>query len=108
MEDEPSVRAAVQQLLERLGYQTVAAASGEEAVALRRDGPFDLLLTDTMLPGITGVDVVRALRARRHDVRLRRRGRAPEGRELDAWKFLQKPVDLESRARTIRETVDAG
>ncbi len=112
VEDEPAVRAAVQQLLDRLGYVTVAAASGEEAVATGAETPFELLLTDTMLPGITGVEVVRALRERWPDMGIiLMSGYAadevlPKGEELLTWNFLQKPVDLGVLARTIRQTLD--
>ena len=112
VEDEPSVRTAVTQLLTRLGYVTVAAASGEEAVALEDRTPFDLLLTDTMLPGITGVDVVRALRERWPAMGIiLMSGYAadevlPQGENLEKWNFLQKPIDLDVLARTIRRTLD--
>lgn len=52
VEDEPMVRAHVEKLLARLGYQVTAKADAKEALSLLQDGEkFDLLFTDVIMPG---------------------------------------------------------
>jgi CheY-like chemotaxis protein len=65
VDDDPLVVAGTTGMLEELGHDAIrTAASGEEALALlRRDGQFDLLLTDHMMPGMSGVELARRARA---------------------------------------------
>jgi len=65
VDDDPLVIAGTVGMLEELGHDAIhAAASGEEALAvLRQDGAFDLLLTDHMMPGMSGMQL--AAQARR-------------------------------------------
>lgn len=64
VEDEVLVRDMVRVFLERAGYSVVALASAEEAIDGEHVTDTDLLLTDVMLRGKTGVDLANALRAR--------------------------------------------
>ena len=63
-EDEADVRKVIATRLRRTGYQVATAASGDEALALfRRHGPFDLLLTDIVMPGtLQGLALMRPIR----------------------------------------------
>jgi PAS domain S-box-containing protein len=65
VDDDPLVVAGTASMLEELGHVTVqAASSGEEALAmLRQNGNFDLLLTDHLMPGMTGLQLATAARA---------------------------------------------
>ena len=56
--------------LERSGFNVLAAASGPEALELVRRGNIDLVLLDIMMPGMTGIDVLRTLRATRSSAAL--------------------------------------
>lgn len=62
-EDEPFVREGLVALLESEGYEVGAARNGEEALALFRARRPDLLLLDVMMPGLSGYDVCRMVRA---------------------------------------------
>ncbi|MFN7980639.1 MAG: response regulator [Vicinamibacterales bacterium] len=64
VEDEVLVRDMVRVFLERAGYSVVALATAEEAMEGEHVTHADLLLTDVMLRGKTGVDLANALRAR--------------------------------------------
>ena len=65
VDDEELVRASSAAMLADLGYSVVEAASGEEALKLVEDGiGFDLLITDHLMPGITGTDLARTVRAK--------------------------------------------
>ena len=62
VEDDAGIRAGVKLMLEDEGYEVVEAATGEEGVERFRAGGADLAIVDLLLPGISGIDVVRALR----------------------------------------------
>ncbi len=66
VDDEVDVRFLISQILDYLGYAVLEANSGEHALQLLHDGQVpDLLITDYLLPGMSGVDLVHAVRARR-------------------------------------------
>ena len=57
VDDEPNIVVPLQFLMERHGYETVVAHSGEEALeAISKENP-DLILLDIMLPGIDGCEL---------------------------------------------------
>jgi two-component system KDP operon response regulator KdpE len=62
VDDELSIRRALHTTLENLGFRTVEAARGEEALSLVRTTTFDVVLLDINMPGITGVDTCRTMR----------------------------------------------
>ena len=107
VEDNISVRQTFERLLKRLGYDVTTAASAEEAEGLALTQSFPLLLTDMMLPGLSGADLAERLRQRyprlqvilmsgyTDDDEIRRR--AAHG----SLRFLQKPVDLETLANEV-------
>ena len=63
LEDEPGIARFVKQGLEEEGYAVDVAADGPAGLALAQARPYDLLLLDWMLPGLTGLEVCRQLRA---------------------------------------------
>ena len=63
VEDHPESRSALQRLIERRGYEVVPVASAEEAEVELRKQFFPFLILDWMLPGKSGVDLCRELRA---------------------------------------------
>lgn len=69
VDDEALVRASTADMLAELGYAVLEAASAEEALGLIAAGEtIDLLVTDHLMPGMTGVDLVREVRSRRPDL----------------------------------------
>ncbi len=64
VEDRTEVRDLACRMIEELGHQTLAAASGAEAltVARRHQGPIPLLLTDVIMPGMNGRELAAQLR----------------------------------------------
>jgi CheY-like chemotaxis protein len=64
VDDEELVRMSTADMLADLGYAVIEAASGEEAMGLLQAGThFDLLVTDHLMPGMTGTDLIHAVRA---------------------------------------------
>ncbi|SNB70459.1 MULTISPECIES: ATP-binding protein [unclassified Pseudomonas] len=69
VDDEELVRASTAYMLAELGYCVVEAASGEQALELMHTKqPFDLLVTDHLMPGISGTELARAVRISRPDI----------------------------------------
>ena len=109
VEDNAAVRQALERLIRRLGYEVTTAASAEEAEGLALTTSFPLLLTDMMLPGLSGAELAERLRQRWPKIRVilmsgytedeAIRRRAARG----DLRFLQKPVDLETLAREVYE-----
>ena len=63
VDDEEAVRRFVERVLHEAGYRTTLASDGPEALeAAARLGPFDLLITDVMMPAMTGHELARRLR----------------------------------------------
>jgi two-component system, OmpR family, KDP operon response regulator KdpE len=62
VDDEISIRRALHTTLCKLGFQTVEAARGEEALSLVRANSFDAVLLDINMPGMTGVDTCKNMR----------------------------------------------
>jgi signal transduction histidine kinase len=63
VEDEPDLRLMGQQCLTSIGLEVLVAESAEFALfLLTREGPFDALVTDIMLPGLSGVELAEAAR----------------------------------------------
>ena len=66
VDDDELVRASGTSSLRRAGYDVVQAADGEEALALLvAAGPFDLMVTDYAMPGLSGQDLIDAVRRRK-------------------------------------------
>ena len=62
VEDDPTLRQALTFNLTREGYEVTSAADGEAALEAARNERLDLILLDVMLPGMSGVEVLRVLR----------------------------------------------
>ena len=62
VDDEKMIREVLQEYVEFAGYEGVQAADGAEAVALCRDGHFDLVLMDVMMPRMDGFTAVKEIR----------------------------------------------
>jgi two-component system, cell cycle sensor histidine kinase and response regulator CckA len=111
VEDEEAVRNLTTQALELNGYRVVAAASPAEALGLGEDEPYDLLLTDVVMPEMRGGELARRLREDRPGLKTLfmsgyLAGEALLGEE-EPVAFLQKPFSLDELARTVRELLDS-
>ena len=65
VDDEPLVRASTADMLAELGYEVVEAESGHEALALLDMRVPDLVITDHLMPGLSGTDLAQILAAER-------------------------------------------
>ena len=112
-EDDDSLRAFLTRALERAGYEVRACADGDQALSALDDGPYDLLLTDIVMPGADGIEVAREAAARTPGlpimfitgfaaVALANGDRTPEGA-----KVLAKPVHLREIVSEVEKMVAA-
>jgi CheY-like chemotaxis protein len=62
-DDEDGVRSLVRMTLEADGFEILEAKDGQEALTVAREQAPDLMLLDVMMPGESGVEVCRALKA---------------------------------------------
>jgi DNA-binding response OmpR family regulator len=62
-EDDRDIADLIAHYLHKAGWTTYVTGSGDEALALARRQPIDLVILDIMLPGLSGLEVCRALRA---------------------------------------------
>jgi PAS domain S-box-containing protein len=114
VEDAAAVRAVARQVLERQGYTVLEAPHGDAALALAaaHDGPIHLLLTDVVMPGLSGRQVADQLKLLRPETRvLYASGYTDDAvvrhGVLEAGiAYLQKPFTTGSLARKVRETLD--
>jgi two-component system, OmpR family, KDP operon response regulator KdpE len=110
VDDEPQLRRALRTTLSALGFVVDDAESGEAALEMLRTQKFDLILLDINMPGISGIETCRAIRART-DVSilmLTVRDRAADKIEsLDggADGYVTKPFDVNELLARIRATL---
>ena len=62
VDDEVRLRKALERSFRQEGYQTLAAASGEEALALLKKEKVDLVIADLVMPGMDGISLIRSIR----------------------------------------------
>jgi two-component system cell cycle sensor histidine kinase/response regulator CckA len=94
-EDDAVVRALVEKILTAAGYSVIASSNGAEAseLAAQHPGQIDVLISDVVMPGLSGVELAKQLQAKRpHSKVLLISGYFPEGLEfVEDWRFLPKP-----------------
>ena len=114
VEDEPAVRAVTQAALQRHGYTVLPAATGAEALRIARanQGVINVVLTDVVMPGMSGPQLVEQLREEQprlaalfmsgytSDAVLR------HGIETGQADFLQKPFSTSALAAKLRQVLD--
>ena len=110
VEDDAVVRRLVGAILTGNGYDVQAASDGAEAWARFADRPFDLLLTDLVMPKVSGKELARRLRTARPALPVVfMSGYAYDvaGGELDAGDaFVQKPFSAHELGEIVRATLD--
>jgi CheY-like chemotaxis protein len=113
-EDEEAVRTLLVSLLRELGYRAISAASGTEALELLSNADYgiDLLLTDVVMPGLSGWQLGNAVAALQPRCRVLYMSGHPLEREHEAGleqggrDVLAKPFTPETLALRIREVLD--
>jgi CheY-like chemotaxis protein len=115
VEDEAAVRASVRRLLEWHGYTVLEARNGAEALRIyeANESGIDLVLTDIVMPEMSGHELIERLRARRPDLRVlfmsgyTERAFTSNGAMPPGTGYVEKPFTVETLMRRLREVLDA-
>lgn len=108
VDDQRALRRSLALMLDAKGFRTEQAASGEEALAKAGTQPFDVIVTDMRMEGMSGIDLLRALRARGSNtpvVVITAYGSiesAVEAMRLGAFDYITKPFDEAEMVEKIR------
>jgi len=108
VDDDAPILLLMRNLLREFGFEPVAANSGEEAIAEARNRTPDLILLDRNMPGMSGDEVVRAMRSDEglSEVPILILSGEPIGpdeiRRLGATGHVLKPFDVARLVETIR------
>lgn len=108
-EDDPALRRYLQVVLQRAGYEVVAAADGLEAMKFLLTGRVDVVITDAVMPNLDGYELCRFMRSSKHLSQLPiillsaldPRNATHESEQVDV--FLSKPVSPEDLLNRIVE-----
>jgi PAS domain S-box-containing protein len=114
-EDEPSVRSLTCRILRNQGYTVLDASNGKDAldIAQRHNGEIHLVLTDVVMPGIGGKELVSRLMSARPGIKALYASGYTDNAivhhgVLDSGvAFLQKPFTVESLKHKVREVLDS-
>src|SRR5271163_1077976 len=114
VDDHDGLRDSAQEMLQALGYRTILAGDGSEALEVfeAKGGQIDLVLMDVVMPKLSGPDAYAQMAALRPDVKvIFTTGYTAEAASLISLlekgaQVLQKPYNLTSLSKTIRKTLD--
>jgi len=111
VEDSEEVRETTVEFIEEVGFAVVAVETAEAALEALAVGHYDIVFTDVSLPGMSGIDLVKRVRA--SDPLQPFVIASGYGADLGRHAFgagvtiLPKPYDLSSLERTLREVLVA-
>ncbi len=113
VEDAARLRQAIQAGLESLGYRVVPAGNAPEALEVQRHEPVDLVVTDIVMPGGSGIDLLEHLQVEAPEIRVvAMTGHVFDtdgpAAELEGFhSLIRKPFSIEELAAAIRDALDA-
>ena len=114
VDDEAKMRRVLEIMLQRMGHQVVCAENGQEALAVLEDAPCDLVISDLRMPGMTGIELLQALRVRGNEVPviiMTAYGTiesAVEAMKLGACEYIVRPFDVNALEITVNRVLTAG
>jgi DNA-binding response OmpR family regulator len=109
VDDERYVRGLLSELLTVWGYETDVAASGAEGLALFKEKSYDLVLTDYLMAGCSGLELVENVRTRNADVGVIML--TASGAEMDThvqrlgFTLLRKPLQIDRLELAVRQAL---
>jgi CheY-like chemotaxis protein len=109
VDDERRLLNELATVLRRAGFVVVTAREGREAIELMASSSFDVVVSDIGLPGMDGLSLLRAIRAKDLDVPVVFLTGSPslqtavEAMEYGAFRYLRKPIDLEKLIAVVQQ-----
>jgi len=111
-DDDKNNVLALDKVFQREGFRVIAASGGAEALAAVRAGQIDVVLTDLMMPGMGGVDLLDAIKAAQPEVEvvlMTAYGTveaAVTAMKRGAYDFVEKPVKRQVIVKTVRKALE--
>jgi CheY-like chemotaxis protein len=115
IDDELVIRDLLVDILEREGYETVAATDGNEGIRIYRENPADLIITDLIMPKKEGIETIMELHRDFHNVKvIAMSGGGVNDSELylqiaktiGAVKTLAKPLNRKELLEAVKELIE--
>jgi DNA-binding response OmpR family regulator len=113
LDAEPLVRSVVSSILEREGYSVRTCGDLQQALDAVKDSPPDLLLTNVYIPGTTGHEVAKFLRATCPEMRVLMIAGLPDDARIrertagdDRYDFFPKPFRASELAQKVKDMMD--
>jgi DNA-binding response OmpR family regulator len=114
VDDEPSLAFLLAENLVDLGpdYEIETCCSGAEALALNQADPFDLVITDWMMPGINGLQLMRVLTQKQPETKLilmtayGNEAIAIKAQDLGVTSYISKPFRMEEMLATVQAVLE--
>lgn len=114
VDDELTVCKSIRQVLVREDCEVDMALSGEEALAKETERPYDVMIVDLMMPGLSGMDLLKMLKARNPNARVIMVTGYPtmkntlQAMQLGAMDFLPKPFLPTTLRNLVAAALGAG
>lgn len=112
VDDDESLRRVVQVQLEQLGYEAATASGGVEALRMLQAAPFDLVITDLRMPRMSGLELLRTIRAEHPGVMVvmitayGAIDTAVDAMRAGAFDYITKPVLTDQLELTVRRSLE--
>lgn len=113
VEDDGGLRRVTQLHLDKVGYSTFVAADAAEALRLLQDSPFDVLLTDLQLPGMSGMELLKRVKTDYPETisivitAFGTVATAVEAMKSGAYDYVTKPLQQYRLIELLRRAIDA-
>ena len=112
VDDEEQTRSLLADMVATLGFETGQAADSQAAISALRHEPYDVVLTDILMPGMDGVELVREVKTMKPDMPVivitgySSVQTAVESIRAGAFDYVEKPVSLEALQVRIRRAIE--
>jgi len=114
IEDDAGIAAALKKYLQTEGYEVAVAARGDEGNARAQNEPWDVIITDLKMPGLSGLDLVAQLHVAKPKLPIimmtafGTTETAIEATKLGAYDYLLKPFDMAEMLDAVAKAVASG
>lgn len=115
VEDDKSVRELLREILRRAGHDVVAAGNGKEAIALYKESPADLTITNILMPEKEGLETIQELRREDPDIKIIAISGGGQigpadylevARRFGAMRTFSKPFDRKELLKAVDELLE--
>jgi DNA-binding NtrC family response regulator len=112
VDDEEQMRDLLAKVLERKGYEVSVCGDGAEALALLEREPADLVITDVRMPGLNGMEALRAIKELNHEIvvlimtAFGSIDQAVQAVKEGAYDYINKPFKIDEILLTIEKALE--